>query len=216
MPQTTRGGPPQPGSMPKSPPNAESGAEALECAARIRAAIEDDYESLLRSVAVLVSKTERHRCWPDVKEIASEILQTAVEEALKHAHRFDPGRSATAWVRGIAARLLLSRRRTVARASRCVPATVLGDDAWSAALAQLCTGSADAAVAQRLDLGQALGRMSPEGRRAIELRYYQGLDGDELARALGVATPGAARVRVCRALQALRTHFPAAEIELIP
>jgi RNA polymerase sigma factor (sigma-70 family) len=202
--------------MPTKPPNARPGAEGLECAARIRAAIEDDYQSLLRSVAVLVSKSERRRHWPDVIDIASEILQTAVEEALKHAQRFDSRRSATAWVRGIAARLLLSRRRTEARARRCVPATVLGDDAWSTALGQLCTGPADAEVAERLDLGQALGRMSPEGRRAIELRYFQGLDGVELATALGVSTPGAARVRVCRALQALRTHFPSAEKELIP
>jgi RNA polymerase sigma factor (sigma-70 family) len=216
VPPTTKGGSPQLDSMPTNPPNAELGAEPLECAARISAAIEDNYELLLRSVAVLVAKTERGRHWPEVTEIAAEVLQAAVEEALKHAQSFDPSRSATAWVRGIAARLLMGRRRKEARAWRCVPATVLGDDAWSAALGQLCTGSADAAVAERIDLAQALGRLSPEGRRAIELRYYQGLDGDELASALGVATPGAARVRVCRALQALRTHFPPAEIELIP
>ena len=74
----------------------------------------------------------------------------------------------------------------------------------------------DAAVAGRLDLEQALARISPEERRAIEFRYYQGLDGEELATALGVSTPGAARVRVCRALQALRTHFAPAEEEVFP
>ena len=74
----------------------------------------------------------------------------------------------------------------------------------------------DAAVAGRLDLEQALAQISAEERRAIECRYYQGLDGTELAAALGVSTPGAARVRVCRALQALRTHFTPAEEEVFP
>jgi DNA-directed RNA polymerase specialized sigma24 family protein len=44
-------------------------------------------------------------------------------------------------------------------------------------------------------------------RQALELRYFQGLDRDELAQALGVPTAGAARVRVCRALQALRAQY---------
>jgi RNA polymerase sigma factor (sigma-70 family) len=148
--------------------------------------------------------------------LASEILHEAVREALQHAHRFDPARSATAWVRGIAAQQLLTRRRTEARAHRCVPATVLGEEAWAAALGQLCSGAADVAVAGRLDLEQALGRLAPADRRALECRYYQGLDGDELAIALGVSTPGAARVRVCRALQALRTHFRSAAGEVVP
>ena len=202
--------------MPRNSSNAEMESEELECAVRIRAAIEEEHEPLLRSVAVLVAKTERGLRWPEVMEIASEILHEAVQEALKHAERFDPTRSATAWVRGIAARLLLTRRRAEARVWRCIPAAVLGEEAWAAALGQHCTGPTDAAVAGRLDLEQALARISPDERRAIEFRYYQGLDGEELAAALGVSTPGAARVRVCRALQALRTHFAPAEEEVFP
>jgi RNA polymerase sigma factor (sigma-70 family) len=196
--------------------NAELESEELECTVRIRAAIEEEHEPLLRSIAVLVAKTERGVRWAEVMEIASEILHEAVQEALKHAERFDPTRSATAWVRGIAARLLLARRRAEVRVWRCIPAAVLGDEAWAAALGQLYTGPTDAEIAGRLDLEQALARISPEERRAIEFRYYQGLDGAELAAALGVSTPGAARVRVCRALQSLRTHFSPAEEEVFP
>jgi DNA-directed RNA polymerase specialized sigma24 family protein len=148
-------------------------------------------------------------------EVASEILQEATREALKHAADFDPTRSATAWVRGIAARLLQTRRRAEARARRCVPASVLGDETWVAVLGQLSTGSADAAVAARLDLEQVLGRMTHQDRQAIEYRYYRGLDGEALANALGVATAGAARVRVCRALAALRARFRLSE-EVLP
>ncbi len=171
---------------------------------------------MLRSIAVLVAKSGRSRHWPEVMEIASETLHEAVQEALKHGERFDPTRSAAAWVRGIAAKLLLNRQRAEGRVRRLVPVAVLGDEAWAAALGQHCTGPTDEAVAGRLDLEQALARISTEERRAIEFRYYKGLDGEELARALGVSTPGAARVRVCRALQALRTHFAPAEEEVFP
>jgi RNA polymerase sigma factor (sigma-70 family) len=200
--------------MARKSSNSEPESGAMECAARIRAAIEEQHEGLLRSVALLIAKTETRFRWPEVMELASEILHEAVREALKHASDFDPTRSATAWVRGIAARVLLSRRRVEARSRRCVPATVLGEEAWATALGQLCSGSADSAVAGRLDLEQALRRIAPQERRAIECRYYQGLDGQALANALEVSSPGAARVRVCRALQALRAQFLVAEEEV--
>jgi len=187
---------------------AESEPETRERAARLRAAIEEGHEPLLRTVAVLVARSDPRRRWPEVMEVASEVLQEAVREALEHAHRFDPARSAAAWVRGIAARLLSSRRRVEARARRCVPAAVLGQEAWAAALGRLRAADGEAAVVGRLDLEQVLGHLSPEERLALECRCFRGLDGEELASALGVPTPGAARVRVCRALQALRAHFP--------
>ena len=91
--------------------NAELESEVLERDVRIRAAIKEEHELLLRSIAVLVAKTGRGLRWLEVMEIASEILHEAVQEALEHAERFDPTRSATAWVRGIAAKLLLNRQR---------------------------------------------------------------------------------------------------------
>lgn len=147
--------------------------------------------------------------------MATEILHEAVEEALKHAATFDLSRSAAAWVRGIAAKRLLNRRRADARGRRCVPATVLGDEAWAAAIAERSAAPDETVVAGRLDLRQALDRLSSSERRAIELRYFEGLDGARLAAALGVPTAGAARVRVCRALQSLRAHFTAASPEVV-
>ena len=202
--------------MPTNSSRAELESAERQASARIRAAIEEEYEPLLRSIAVLVARTGRNLRWPDVMDIASDVLHEAVREALKHAERFDQECSATAWVRGIAARLLLNRRRLEVRGERRLPAAVIGDQAWAVALEQQCTGPADGAVAGRLDLEQALACISHEERRAIELRHYQGLDGQALAAALGVATPGAARVRVCRALQAIRIHFAQAEEEVLP
>jgi RNA polymerase sigma factor (sigma-70 family) len=185
-------------------------------AAELRAAIDADHEALLKSVAVLVSRSGLRRRWPEVLDLAAEVLHEAVREALAQASRFDASRSATAWVRGIAARLLLNRRRADARARRCVTTTALGEEAWESALQGLCIGPGDPAVAGRLDLEQALARISADERQAVEARYYQGLSGNDLARALGVATVGAARVRVCRALQALRAHLLPAEEEVSP
>src|SRR5262249_52694133 len=130
--------------------NASQESVTLDRATRIRAVIAEEHEALLRSVAVLIARTEPRLRWPEVSDKASEILHEAVQEPLQRAVAFDWGRSATAWVRGIAARLLLSRRRAEARGRRCVPATVLGEAAWVAALGRLCAGSADGAVAGRL------------------------------------------------------------------
>jgi RNA polymerase sigma factor (sigma-70 family) len=202
--------------MSTSASNAELESEEMESGARIRTAIEEQHEPVLRSIAVLVAKTEPGRRWAEILEIASEVLSESVHEALAHAGSFDPTRSVAAWVRGIAARLLSTRRREEARARRCVPAATLGEEAWVFALEQHFTEPTDAAVASRLDLERAMSRISPEARRVIDLRYYRGLDGKELAAALGVSTSGAARVRVCRALQALRSQFSAAEQEVLP
>jgi RNA polymerase sigma factor (sigma-70 family) len=202
--------------MVKETSNSEPGLHADAGAAQLRAAINADHEALLQSVAVLVSRARLRRRWPEVLDLAAEVLHEAVREALAQASRYDVSRSATAWVRGIAARLLLSRRRADARARRCVTTTVLGDEAWESALQGLCIGPADPAVAGRLDLEQALARISADERQAVEARYYQGLSGIDLARALGVATAGAAHVRVCRALQALRSHLLPAEEEVSP
>jgi RNA polymerase sigma factor (sigma-70 family) len=202
--------------MAKQPSTSEPESQTGAGAAQLRAAIAANPETLLYSVAVLVSRSEPRRPWPEVLDLAAEVLHEAVREALTQASRFDWSRSATAWIRGIAARLLLSRRRADARARRCVTATVLGEEAWESALQRLCTGPADPVIAGRLDLEQALGRISADERRALEARYYQGLDGNDLARALGVPSAGAARVRVCRALQALRSQLLLAQEEVSP
>ena len=94
----------------------EASTADLDRATRIRAVIAEEHEALLRSVAVLIAKTEPRLCWPEVMDKASEILHEAVHEALRDAPSFDPTRSATAWVRGIAAKRLLTRRRQQARA----------------------------------------------------------------------------------------------------
>lgn len=192
----------------------EQKSNELEQHTLIRTAVQESHQTLLRSVAILVANVERQMAWPQVMEIANETLNEAVQQALKNAHSFDVARSVTAWVRGISARLLLARRRAEARNRRCVSATALGEEAWASALEQRSSLSGESAVAQRLDLEEAMARLTEGDRQVILLRYFKGLDGEALAEALGTDTTGAARVRVCRALQALRTKFSSAASEV--
>jgi hypothetical protein len=71
--------------MPRNSSNARPESEELESSMRIRAAIEEGHEPLLRSIAVLVAKGGRELRWAEVLEIASEILHESVQEALRHA-----------------------------------------------------------------------------------------------------------------------------------
>lgn len=56
------------------------------------------------------------------------------------------------------------------------------------------------------DLSRALGRLSPEGRELLGLRYGVGLTSVEIATHLGLS-PGAVRVRLTRVLRQLRREL---------
>jgi RNA polymerase sigma factor (sigma-70 family) len=189
--------------------NPEPSADAP--AALLHAAVAEQHAHLCRSIGGMVYRV-CGRMHPDaVAERVHEILNETVQRALGQANQFDPSRSAFSWLMGIAARVLAGQRRQDVRDHRQTLQTDLGEK-WEAALAKLCSVPADAAA--RIDLQQALAQLDESARHALECRYTRGLEGDDLARALDVATAGAARVRVCRALQALRKLIGAADSEV--
>jgi RNA polymerase sigma-70 factor (ECF subfamily) len=57
-----------------------------------------------------------------------------------------------------------------------------------------------------LDLANALGRLKPEDRALLALRYVAGFDATELGRAFGL-TPSGTRVRMARLLDRLRREL---------
>jgi RNA polymerase sigma factor (sigma-70 family) len=173
-------------------------------------AIERDQAVLVRRLTVLVYRVCGRLRHEEVEERVKEVLQEAWRRASEKGASFDPARSATAWVTGFALRILQEQRRGN---RRTVLQSDLGDTAWRGALDSLCTvGDADQATI-RLDIEQALARLDERQRRAIKLRYFEGLDGEELAHELDAPTAGAARVRLARALQALRAVFGASTDE---
>jgi len=203
----------------RMPPNsAGTGPEiaAHECAARIRAVLEGDAEGLYRVLAVKIRMTSRHLRREEVAERAYEVLDETARRALARPESLDPTRSAFAWLVGIGVHVLLERVRDTARERRHVNVTDLGDKAWEAVLGRLHRGTTDDAAGDRLDLHEALGRLDPGARLALECRFFRGLDGGELAEALGAASAGAARDRVSRALQRLRDLIGANRPEVSP
>ena len=64
---------------------------------------------------------------------------------------------------------------------------------------------------RREDLSMALGRLSPEERAAVFLRFYEDMNSREVGEALGI-TATAARSRIHRALQRLRIDLAEEEL----
>jgi RNA polymerase sigma factor (sigma-70 family) len=129
---------------------------------------------------------------------------------LNAADKFDPSRGGVAWLMAIAANVLREQQRL--RLRRDVPASDLGDEAWRSLLEGLHSARSDSAG--RLDVQQTLSELDAATRRMLELHFFQGLDGTELARAIEAPSAGAARVRLCRALRSLRERFGGIEGEV--
>lgn len=176
----------------------------------LRQAIERDHEVLFRRIRILLYKLSGPLRRDEIDDRAKEVLNDTVQRALRVAERFDPRRSALAWLMAFAVRILQEQRR--GRARRPVVQSDLGEEAWRGVLEGLCTGDADA-TAIRLDVRQALARLEGPQQHILKLRYFEGLDGEDFAQAAGAPSLVAARVRLARALQALRAQFGLAEGE---
>jgi RNA polymerase sigma factor (sigma-70 family) len=141
-------------------------------------------------------------------EVANDLTAETFAQALVSLKRFK-GREdaqATAWVYGIARNLLFQYRRkqrveTSARDRLAMPLRDYGgyDEADELIDAQRLAPSLHAALAE----------LSEGERAALVLRVVEDLRFDEIAARLEVASP-AARMRVSRALQALRARLAGA------
>ncbi len=170
---------------------------------RLRQFIEEESPVLTRTLGFYLSRA-------GLTISASELLNEVVVQALEHEDRFNPARQPRAWLLGIGANLIRRKQAELARlnwreplARDLYPDDDPGDDEvfdWIAARAGVGNGAAP-------DAGEGvpalLAGLSPDDARVVRLAVLSGLDGDALARELGV-TPGAARVRLHRALSRLR------------
>jgi RNA polymerase sigma factor (sigma-70 family) len=150
------------------------------------------------------------------EDSAGELLNNVVVEALSHAQRFDPQRPPRAWLLGIAANLVRRRQAEAARLNQREPLAGdlveqggerLGEDELFDLLAASAAAGDGVETGGEMDardqLSNALELLSVDERRVVRLFAGGGLDGTALAAALHV-TPGAARVRLHRALVHLR------------
>jgi RNA polymerase sigma-70 factor (ECF subfamily) len=168
----------------------------------IRDAIENEIDKLWSAVAAIVGSVERRRSRDRLAQRVEEVLSEVAYQALAHPNSYQPGRPVVPWLLGIARNVLRSEAYGAAKRPRRAD---VDDSTWERLLE--IVGPPDGPVSDRIDAQSMLQRLSPSARMALECRFWKDLDGRALAEALGAPTEGAARVRVARAVQALRDLF---------
>lgn len=132
-------------------------------------------EDLYRGVCLLVGPHE-----------AEEVVQEAFERAMRERDFFTRIANPGGWLRVVAARRALTRLRR--------------EERWRRIRSFL---RPNPEPARDLDLDAAMTRLPASQRTAIVLRYYHGLDYEEIALAIGVA-PASVGPILTRARAALR------------
>lgn len=180
---------------------------------RLRAFIEHESSSLISTLRFYLSRAGTAD--QPLEAAAYELLNEVVVEALEHEERFRSDGQPRAWLLGIAANII--KRRQVERAKRDqrepLVRDLFADDGESLSDDELfdrmsALADADPYAETENELTVLMGTLSEDDQRVLRLAILTGLDGDSVARELGT-TPGAARVRLHRALNRLRAAYQA-------
>lgn len=179
---------------------------------RLKQFIEAESPALLRTLRLYTMRGRLTTLERVANTIAAELLSELTIEALAHAERFDPSRQPMAWLLGIAANLVKRRQAEMARHNRREPlARDLANDHTDALsdedvfdwLATLNREYHDPDCEELEQMWVMLDSLRPDDRKVLELAFLNDLNGEALAKELGIR-PGAARVRLHRALLRLR------------
>lgn len=165
-------------------------------------AIERDYPHLRQALVPVVRSFLKGKSSQYVSQRTDEVLSATLLEAMKNSHSFKSGQPVIPWIIGIAKNVLKGQAREEGK-HRCVE---LGDMGWDSLLGIL--DPSDGTETARADVHDWLARLPEPARQVLECRFLRELTGQELAEAIGAPSEGAARVRVARALQALKRLIP--------
>jgi RNA polymerase sigma factor (sigma-70 family) len=148
----------------------------------------------------------------EVSAVALEVLQEVVLEALSHADRFNPTGQPMAWLLGIAINVIKrkkfehirrsQREFSMSNFSLTQEEALSESDLFDQLTANTYAGP-DQEIAANEQAELLLSLVSPEDQHILMLAFLQGFEREALAQKLGI-TPGAARVRLHRALKRLR------------
>lgn len=158
-----------------------------------------DHREALRLMAEQYSGPVKRFCASMVGSLseAEELMQETYIDAWKAIPRFRAESNVRAWLFGIARRVCIRHlRRRDRRAGLWQRWFGAGEDPKSAS-----DPSVD--LDERALLRQGLTKLQPELRQAVLLKYQVGMEGSEMAQALGVK-PATARKRVSLGIAALR------------
>jgi RNA polymerase sigma-70 factor (ECF subfamily) len=179
---------------------------------RLRQFLEQEAEALLGTLRFYVLRAGLATTPPSVDTAARELLNDVTVEALAHSDRFRPEGQPRAWLLGIAANLIKRRQANLAKRQRREPlardlniagSDALSDDELFDRLAALSRDDLSERLEEEEQVTAMLAHLSPADREVIRLAVLLELDGRALAKALDI-NPGAARVRLHRALRRLR------------
>lgn len=173
---------------------------------RLRAFIESESSALIGTLRMYLARSGLSDLPLDAA--AHDLLNDVVVEALEHEDRFVVTGEPRAWMLGIAANLI--RRRQAERVKReqrePLIRDLVADDASDDELFDHLCALADNPYEHDDEIAALVSLLSPGDQHVIRLAILADMDGDSLARELAI-TPGAARVRLHRALIRLRAVY---------
>lgn len=157
----------------------------------------------------------------EVPAVALEILQEVAIEALDHADRFNPTGQPMAWLLGIATNVI--KRKKVERAKRSMrelsitrfstteQEAMSESELFDQITTPILTGPEQEIEASE-QASTMLALVSAEDQHILRLAFVYDFEREALAEELGI-TPGAARVRLHRALSRLRVAWQKQQIQ---
>lgn len=116
-------------------------------------------------------------------DLAEDLLQETMIEILRSSERFDPQEELLPWFKGIARNMVHRHWRRQQRESKRL--AIIGDLEFLAGV--IDKQPEPRWEAERAALRHCLQQVGERGRRLLQLRYEQGLHGDALAAAAGMA-----------------------------
>jgi RNA polymerase sigma-70 factor (ECF subfamily) len=158
-----------------------------------------DHREALRLMAERYSGPIKRFCASMVGSLseAEELMQETFIDAWKAMPRYRAESNVHAWLFGIARRVCIRHLRKRDRRAGLL-------QRWFGSGATPATAEETAVdLDERALLRQGLAELTPELRQAVLLRYQVGMDGSEMAQAIGVQ-PATARKRVSLGIGALR------------
>ncbi len=178
---------------------------------------EGELDTLVSTLRMYVARA--HLATGDtVSGEALELLNRVVVEALDHEDRFDPSRQPRPWFLSIAANIIKHEQVERAKRARREPSIISiysKTDATGETLSEddmfdRITVLANTGPEQDLDANEEakmlLALVSEDDQHMLRLAILHDLDGVAIGNALSIS-PGAARVRLSRALNRLRDAY---------
>ena len=132
---------------------------------------------------------------------ADDLVQEALEKALRHSDSFETGTNINAWLNKIIRNLFLDDQKSH-RVSRT---TLVGDDEMGVMETNFSTksgGDLQVEVSEVQDFVFTL----PDAERSVVMLWAEGFSYEEIAEELGI-TRSNAGVILCRARKSLNAHF---------